>query len=124
MQHINVENVDMMKVNRILFSKLKQQYKILQMKSAYILAEDHLMQDPDTGVFTGTERIEVDDFKEFNPTQYRPKKTQILNLQHQIKGLEELSNALLGEEKYEEMQEAKEILDKLRIELKRIKNGI
>ena len=113
-----------MKANRILFSKLKQQYKILQMKSAYILAEDHLMLDPDTGVAIGTERIEVDDFKEFNPKEYRPKKTQILNLQHQIKGLEELSNALLGEEKYEEMQEAKEILDKLRIELKRIKNGI
>ena len=109
-----------MKANRILFSKLRQQYKILQMKSAYILAEDFLVQDPD-GVVTGTERIEVDDFKEFNPAQYRPKKTQILNLQHQIRGLEELSNALLDEEKYEEMQEAKEILEKLRRELDRLK---
>ena len=114
---MNVE----MKANRILFSKLRQQYKILQMKSAYILAEDFLVQDPDTGVVTGTERIEVDDFKEFNPKEYRPKKTQILNLQHQIRGLEELSGALLDEEKYEEMQEAKEILEKLRRELDRLK---
>ena len=109
-----------MKANRILFSKLRQQYKILQMKSAYILAEDHLIQDPD-GVVVGTERIEIDDFKEFNPKEYRPKKTQILNLEHQIRALQELSNELLVEEKYEEMQEAKEILEKLRRELNRLK---
>ena len=110
-----------MKANRILFSKLRQQYKILQMKSAYILAEDHLILDPDTGVATGTERIEVDEFKEFNTKEYRPKRTQILNLEHQIRALQELSNELLDEEKYEEMQEAKEILEKLRRELNRLK---
>ena len=109
-----------MKANRILFSKLRQQYKILQMKSAYILAEDHLIQDPD-GVVVGTERIEVEEFKEFNTKEYRPKKTQILNLEHQIRALQELSNELLDEEKYEEMQEAKEILEKLRRELNRLK---
>ena len=109
-----------MKANRILFSKLRQQYKILQMKSAYILAEDHLIQDPD-GVVVGTERIEVEEFKEFNTKEYRPKKTQILNLEHQIRALQELSNELLVEEKYEEMQEAKEILEKLRKELNRLK---
>ena len=109
-----------MKANRILFSKLRQQYKILQMKSAYILAEDHLIQDPD-GVVVGTERIEVEEFKEFNTKEYRPKKTQILNLEHQIRALQELSNELLVEEKYEEMQEAKEILEKLRRELNRLK---
>ena len=109
-----------MKANRILFSKLRQQYKILQMKSAYILAEDHLIQDSD-GVVVGTERIEVEEFKEFNTKEYRPKKTQILNLEHQIRALQELSNELLVEEKYEEMQEAKEILEKLRKELNRLK---
>ena len=109
-----------MKANRILFSKLRQQYKILQMKSAYILAEDHLIQDSD-GVVVGTERIEVEEFKEFNTKEYRPKKTQILNLEHQIRALQELSNELLDEEKYEEMQEAKEILEKLRRELNRLK---
>ena len=34
-----------MKINRILFSKIKSQYELLKMRAAYILAEKTLMQE-------------------------------------------------------------------------------
>ena len=34
-----------MKINRILFSKIKSQYELLKMRAAYIMAEQTLIQD-------------------------------------------------------------------------------
>ena len=121
MQHINVENVDM-KANRIVFRKIKQQYDLLVMKSAYVLAEmdlqydenfkqePHFMMDPETFAKTHIPVVSNE--------------TRISSLMHQIKALEELRSSLLDEEKYLKVREAEELLIKLKKELKRINNGI
>ena len=113
-----------MKANRIVFRKLKQQYDLLQMKSAYILGEmelqhdenfkqePHFMMDPETFA------------KDHTPVSYSPYGPRASNLRHQIKGLEALKESLLAEEKYEEVIEADELLTKLKKELNRIDNGI
>ena len=117
MQHINVENVDM-KANRIVFRKIKQQYDLLVMKSAYVLAEmdlqydenftqePHFMMDPETFAKTHAPIV--------------PSSSKTSSLINQIRALEELKSALLDEEKYEEVQEAVELLTKLRKELNRL----
>ena len=113
-----------MKANRIVFRKIKQQYDLLQMKSAYILGEmelqhddnfeqePHFMMDPET--FKKDHRF----------ISISPHSPQASNLRHQIKGLEALKESLLAEEKYEEVIEADELLTKLKKELNRIDNGI
>ena len=113
-----------MKANRIRFRKLKQQYDLLQMKSAYILGEmelqhdenfeqePHFMMDPETFA------------KDHTPISYSPHGPRASNLRHQIKGLEALKESLLAEEKYEEVIEADELLTKLKKELNKIDNGI
>ena len=103
-----------MRANRIIFRKLKQQYDLLQMKSAYILGEMELQHDEN-----------FEDRPHFMIAQEEiietPKpKTKRQALKYQIRALEDLRVELLDQEKYEEVIEADELLIKLKREL----NGI
>ena len=105
-----------MKANRIVFRKLKQQYDLMVIKGALIMAEIEL-QDEAKDTFE-------DDIKFMKTVEEVPVRNDAKGLKYQIKALEELKGQLLDEEKYEEVIEADEILVKLRRELNRLKNGI
>ena len=105
-----------MKANRIVFRKIKQQYDLMIIKGALIMAEIEL-QDEAKDTFE-------DDIKFMKTVEEVPVRNDAKGLRYQIKALEELKVQLLGEEKYEEVIEADEILVKLRRELKRLQNGI
>ena len=105
-----------MKANRIVFRKIKQQYDLMIMKSAVILADMDLNFDK--------EQTFEDNITFMKTVEEVPVRNDARGLRYQIKALEELKVQLLGEEKYEEVIEADEILVKLRKELKRLKNGI
>ena len=117
-----------MKANRSLFSQLKQQYQILQMRAAYIAAEQYIIKNSETGMADaihaagGEQDIFTFVMDEFgNGKQLTLKEIQIQKLEKQLEELQRVGNELLAEEKYELMQEAKELynitksqLDKLR----------
>ena len=132
MRIINVENVDM-KVNKIRFSKLKQQYTIrfigaaiteyernLQVVRDMFIDEDGVSHEFGVpGLIKDMQSEEIENNVKKNMS---PREVGIRGLEYQIKSLQELSNELLAEEKYLELREAQEILEKLEIELKEIKN--
>ena len=134
MKIINVENVDM-KVNKIRFSKLKQQYDMLLFTAGLSQHEKNMQCIKDMfidedgiahefGVPGLIKSIAVEEIKENVTKNESVEQTDIRGLKYQIKALEELRGELLDEEKYEEVIEAEEILVKLKRELNRLKNGI
>ena len=113
-----------MRANRILFDKLKQQYDIIKMKSAYILAEREIMQNP--GLTAWQEVSEPQEFHfmqdEFgNIKNMTVKELQIEKLEKQLEELERVGNELLAEEKYELMQEAKELYNITKSQLNKLR---
>ena len=132
MRIINVENVDM-KVNKARFSKLKQQYDIrfigaaiteyernLQVVRDMFIDEDGVSHE--FGVPGLVKDMQSEEIENNVKKNMSPREVGIRGLEYQIKSLQELSNELLAEEKYLELREAQEILEKLEIELKEIKN--
>ena len=123
-----------MKVNRIIFSKIKQQHEILKMKSAYIAAEKAIVQDPSLTqwqqeVAHETVKVDPEMFAAMEVDEFGGMKSltikdlQVRELESQIEVIEETGRKLLKEEKYELMQEAKEIWVKLKEQLNNLKNG-
>ena len=103
-----------MKANRILFDRLKQQYDIIKMKSAYILAEREIVQNPSLTQWEENTNVEEFHFlqDEFgNIRNVTLKELQIEKLETQLEELKKVGNELLAEEKYELMREAQELYD-------------
>ena len=117
-----------MKANRSLFSQLKQQYQILQMRAAYIAAEQYIIKNSETGMADaihaagGEQDIFTFVMDEFgNGKQLTLKEVQIQKLEDQLAELEKTGQKLLEEEKYELMQEAKEIYDIISSQLAKLR---
>ena len=105
-----------MKANRIIFDRLKQQYEIMKMKSAYILAERDIVQDPSLTAWQETKYVApeevqfvLDDFG--GVKNMTLKEIQIQKLEEDLEKLKKLGNELLADEKYELMVEAQELYD-------------
>ena len=124
-----------MKANRSTFSKVKQQYDIRFIGAALSehernlqVVRDMFIDEDGVGHEFGIPGLVKDMHageiaKKINEKETL-QQTDIRGLKYQIKALEELRGELLDEEKYEEVQEAEEILVKLKRELNKLKNGI
>ena len=133
----------MMKCNRSRFTKIKWEFEMLKMKSAYILAERAIMANPQlTGFQDVAEAITGFKFesKQMNPEEFIKiytsdedgnmveksmtiKEMQISQLEGELKEIEELGQKLLSEEKYELMQEAKEMYDRISNQLNKLRGN-
>lgn len=126
-----------MKINRLQWDKLKPQWDILKMKSAYIEAEKSIVQDPS---LTAWQDEMANNIKAVGPEEFwrefqgglvdlnktpgyveDAKSTERMLIREQILEIEEQGRKLLKEEKYELLQEAKEIWEKLQQQLKNLK---
>ena len=131
----------MQRCNRSKFASLKQQYELMKMKSAYILAEQAIMKNPS---LTSWDEIEIrhkDGSVEFHRTEamdaaqfwttdsegeLKPltvKDMQLSKLEEELKQVEEVGRTLLAEEKYELLQEAKELYDKIKRQLDNLRGN-
>lgn len=122
-----------MKIDRIKFSKLKAQWEILKMKSAYIEAEKAIIGDPSLTGFEDQKAFSPEEFWQtfkggvVDLTKITPgyvadsQSTERALLKEQILEIEETARKLLAEEKYELLQEAKEIWEKLNSQLKNLR---
>lgn len=105
-----------MKVNRILWSKLKMKHDILKMVAAYIRAEQEIIANSSTGMADDMETVVGWSFEtDHTGNTYRQDHTvrdlQIKKLEEQIAEMEEQGRKLLEAENYELMRELKEIYD-------------
>ena len=115
-----------MRINKIVWNKLKTQWELSKMKAAYIAAEKAIVQDAS---LTGWEqpkqdldkfaRSEMDEFG--HVTNFTVRDVQIKTLEGQLKELEEVGRRLLEEEKYELLKESKEIWEKINQQLNNLK---
>ena len=118
-----------MKVNRIIFDKIKAQYDILKMRAAYIAAERFIISQAAEGNdLTGMQIIESfesmtpEEFNEFEVDGFgnirnKSPKEVILNKMNEIALKAE---KYLEQEKYELVQELKEIYEKYKQEYDRL----
>lgn len=113
-------------INRITFDKLKAQFEILKMRAAYIEAEKLLIQEAaDGNDLTGVKVItEFDPWAEefhqtdgFGNIRHSSPKEVILKKMNDIALKAE---KYLAEEKYELVQELKELYDKYKSEYDRL----
>lgn len=116
-------------INRITFDKLRMQFDILKMRSAYIEAEKMIIQQAASGNdITGTQIIQSfepmspEEFDQyaidgFGNIRHKSPKEVILN---KMNALEEQGRKLLKEEKYELFAELKEIYDRYKQEYDRL----
>lgn len=109
-----------MRVNKILFSKLRTQFELLKMKSAYILAERDIINDPaTTGWEADTpERHHYSDLEAGLRDSLRD--VEASKLLTKMKRLEEQGRAALEEEDYEKMRLLKEVYDILKNKLNKL----
>ena len=131
----------MTRITRTRFSKILQQYRLLEMKAAYIAAEREIMQNPSLTQWDEAIEFRMKDgsveFREMNPEEYAKvyesdafgnmrqvtvKELQIRKLEEQLEQLEETGRKLLQDEKYELMREAQELYDRTLAQLKRLRN--
>ena len=112
-----------MKVNRSTFDKIKLKWDMLRLTSSvtkYYADEDD-RRDEEDDFFIDEKGYFKDKPVPQNPEEfhkrYKPVHSPLISTRRQImrqmKVLEELSNTLLQEEKYLEMQECKELWEKL-----------
>ena len=101
-----------MKVNRMLFDKIKAQWDITKMTSAYINAERILIHQANVSDNNDAEEIAfiMDSFG--NSRQLTQKEL----IKQKIEAIEEQGRQLLEEEKYELFAELKEIYEKYKQE--------
>ena len=116
-------------INRITFDKLKAQFDILKMRSAYIAAERLIIEEGAKGNdITGMQVIQTfepmspEEFNEyqvdgFGNIRHSSPKEVILN---KMNALEEQGRKLLEEEKYELFIELKELYEKYKQEYDRL----
>lgn len=110
-----------MKANRMLFSKIKTQWSILQMTSAYINAEKILIQQAAESVET-FEPMSADEFQHYqvdgfgNIKNLTPKDL----IKQKMESIEAQGRELLEQEKYELFAELKEIYEKYKQEYDRL----
>ena len=118
-----------MKANRIVFGRIKQQYDLMLLRGAHILAEQQLIDEADAAherdtafmrSFDNKSRREVKD--EYDAYRTVDEEKRLRSLRAQLKQLEHLNASMLAEEKYEEMQEIKELIAKITKEIKDIDN--
>ena len=115
-----------MKINRITFDKIKAQYEILKMSAAYIQAEQMIVKDPN---LTGWQIYES---KEMSPEEFvmdifgnvKNVDATLTKMEADRDELEKLGTKLLNEEKYEFMQEAKELWEQINKQIKRYKDKL
>ncbi len=119
-----------MKVNRILYARLLQEYDLLMMKAAYIQAERDIMFNPsltswqpinDHMMSQAPIEMDAETFHELHRPVFS-NNSQIKLIEAQMKELEDAGRNLLDQERYELMQEAKEIWEKLKQDLNKLKN--
>ena len=105
-----------MKVNRMLFDKIKSQWDITKMTSAYINAERILIHQTNVSNDNDIEEIAfiMDSFG--NSRQLTPKEL----IKQKIEAIEEQGRQLLEDEKYELFAELKEIYEKYKQEYDRL----
>lgn len=114
-----------MLIDKISFSKIKLQYEILKMKSAYIEAERAIIGDPSLTGFKEQKEMTPQDF--WDLTNIKPSyvtdaiSTERALIKAQMHELEETGRRLQDEEKYELLAEAKEIWEKLKQKLNSLK---
>ena len=112
-----------MRLNRITFSKLKTQWDILKMRSAYILAERSIIESTNKGVdITGSDRMSEmgpQEFFEFE-SQVFGSKTKREEIIAQMQALEDQGRILLDEEKYESLELIKKAWEILNNKLNRL----
>lgn len=109
-----------MRVNRSKFSQLKQQFDIMKMKSAYILAEKDIMNNPSlTGFDDAVEEVTriwtMGEFGEM--VQVSPIELKMNEIEEKVKKMQDKRDKLLQEEKYELIGEIDELIN---IEIKRL----
>ena len=131
-----------MKVNRILFGKLKVQHELLKMKSAYILAERAIIGDPSMTGWQKNEGEEIDfgpgswdrpdddgDWaagKQWTPASQHEAMDHFKNVNennkliNKMKHLEEQGRLALEEENYEKLAVLKEVYDILKNKLNKL----
>ena len=113
-----------MKINRILFSKIKSQYELLKMRAAYILAERTLMEEESRGQqidwegdsnYTISTSLTPEDFNRLNkkPTEKELVHEQLLVLEASLKEAE-------AEEDYNKCQTIMEAIKILRYKFTRL----
>lgn len=116
-------------INRITFDKLKAQFDILKMRSAYIAAEKFLIQEAADGHdFTNFQVIET--FEPMTPEEFHQYQTDGFgNIRHSspkeviLKKMNDIAlkaEKYLAEEKYELVQELKELYEKYKREYDRL----
>jgi hypothetical protein len=116
-------------INRITFDKLKAQFEILKMRSAYIAAEKLLIQEAADGndltgikVITEFDPMTPEEFHEyqvdgFGNIRHKSPKEVILDKMNKIA---EQAQKYLEQEKYELVQELRELYDKYKSEYDRL----
>ena len=102
-----------MKVNKITFSKIKTQWELLKMKSAYILAERDIVNDATLTGWQRNDAIEDDsmtlvDFQGWEDGNVR-RMSEELKIKKQMEELEEQGRVALDNEDYQKMQILKEV---------------
>ena len=118
-----------MKENKITFDKIKAQWDILKMSSAYIKAEQHIIQEQANGNdITGASTLMQ--FDPMTPEEFHKVATDgfgnIRNItpkeliKQKMNALEKQGRKLLEQEKYELFAELKEIYDKYKQEYDRL----
>ena len=135
MQHINVDNVEIMKANRMTFRLAKQKHDMLVLAAALHQHEANqqavrdLFIDEDGithefGTPKAIREIQETEISKNVTARETPRENEARGIKYQIRGLQELRAELLDEEKYLEVQEAEELLVKLHEELRRIQNEL
>jgi len=119
-----------MKVNRMLFDKIKLQWDITKMKSAYIDAERTIMAEVQQGHdLTGSLKV-IETFEPMTAEEFHQYQTDgfgnIKNItpkeliKQKMDSIQEQGRKLLEEEKYELFAELKEIYEKYKQEYDRL----
>lgn len=116
-------------INRITFDKLKAQFDILKMRSAYIAAEKLIIEETAKGNdITGMQIIQT--FEPMSPEEFHEYQVDGFgNIRHSspkeviLKKMNDIAlkaEKYLQEEKYELLQELKEIYDRYKQEYDRL----
>ena len=93
-----------MKCNRIRFDRLKAEFEILKMRSAYISAEKWLIEEAErseNAIHAGVDEIVFTTDNFGNVSNMTVKDHQINELKERLKQLEEQGHVLLEQEQYE-----------------------
>ena len=116
-------------INKITFDKLKAQWEILKMRSAYIAAEKLLIQEASEGNDpTGVNAIKVfepmtaEEFHQYDVDAFGniKNKTPKEIIKEKMEALEKQGRKLLDQEKYELFAELKEIYERYKQEYDRL----